>query len=106
MVLQRMGLENCEGNMWALQLKSVVSTKLQTPIAHFDDPLALEETLRCDEFSRNNHKLFKYIKGLKAIQGRRNRGGSVIFTNVEYVIQEVEKLHINRVKEIMISALN
>jgi hypothetical protein len=82
-----------------------VFTKLQTP-THYEDPLTIEETLRCDEFSRNNHKLFKYIKGLKAIQERRSGGGSVIFTNVEYVIQEVEKLHINRVKEIMISALN
>ena len=67
----------------------------------------LEEDQRCDEFSRNNHKLFKYIRGIKSIQERRGvGGGSVIFTNVEYVMQEVEKLHINRVKEIMISALN
>ena len=51
--------------MWAIQLKSVVATKLLSKGP--TDILYLEESLRCDEFTRNNHKLFKYIKQLQVL---------------------------------------
>jgi hypothetical protein len=100
MVLQRMGADQCESNMWAIQLRTVISTKLQGGV------LELEEPLRCDEFTRNNHKMFKYIKQLQVLQERRTGGQSILFTNVAYIFQEIEKTHINRVKDIMIAALN
>jgi hypothetical protein len=86
--------------MWAIQLRTVISTKLQGGV------LALEEPLRCDEFTGNNHKMFKYIKQLQVLQERRTGGQSILFTNVAYIFQEIEKTHINRVKDIMIAALN
>jgi hypothetical protein len=89
--------------MWAIQLRSVISTKLQ---GGDSDLLSLEEPLRCDEFNRNNHKMFKYIKQLQVLQERRVGGQSILFTNVAYIFQEIEKTHINRVKDIMIAALN
>jgi len=90
--------------MWAIQLQSVISTKLQGDSGV--DMLALEEPLRCDEFTRNNHKMFKYIKQLQVLQERRIGSQSILFTNVAYIFQEIEKTHINRVKDIMIAALN
>ena len=90
--------------MWAIQLQSVISTKLQGDSGV--DLLALEEHLRCDEFTRNNHKMFKYIKQLQVLQERRIGSQSILFTNVAYIFQEIEKTHINRVKDIMIAALN
>ena len=95
-----MGADQCESNMWAIQLRTVISTKLQ------GGDLALEEPLRCDEFTRNNHTMFKYIKQLQVLQERRTGGQSILFTNIAYIFQEIEKTHINRVKDIMIAALN
>jgi len=43
---------------------------------------------------------------LQVLQERRSGSQSIIFTNIAYILQEIEKTHINRVKEIMIQALN
>ena len=64
-----MGIDQCESNMWAIQLQSVISTKLLQ--SEDVDILTVEEPLRCDEFTRNNHKMFKYIKQLQILHERR-----------------------------------
>ena len=59
-----------------------------------------------EEFTRNNHKIYKYIKQLQAFQERRAQSSTILFTNIAYINQEIEKIHINKVKEMLLQALN
>ena len=56
LVLQRMGKEQCEQNMWAINLKNTVYDKLS------EEALNMGEAERNEEVIRNNHKIYKYIK--------------------------------------------
>jgi hypothetical protein len=51
-----MGKEQCEQNMWAINLKNTVYDKLS------EEALNMGEAERNEEVIRNNHKIYKYIK--------------------------------------------
>ena len=48
--------------MWAINLKKLVQEKLSDIEG---DPLVMSEDLRKDEFTRNNHKVYKILKQLQ-----------------------------------------
>ena len=66
----------------------------------------MTEEARMEEFTRNNHKIYKYLKQLQALQERRAQSSTILFTNIAYINQEIEKIHINKVKEMLLQALN
>lgn len=106
LVLQRMGQPNYESNMWAIHLKTLVQEKINIPQPF--DALTMTEESRREEFTRNNHKIYKYLKQLQGLQERRTVASrsTIIFTNIAYVNQEIEKMHINKVREMLLQALN
>jgi hypothetical protein len=99
-----MGLANCDSNMWAIHLKGLILQKIS--VSYSADPLLMNEDLRTEEFTRNNHKIYKYLKQLQALQERRASSPSILFTNIAYINQEIEKIHINKVKEMLLQSLN
>ena len=92
LVLQRMGLENCGRNVWAVALKEVVEGKGR------EQWLYMGEELRCAEVE-------KTLEGVK-MGILRIEKGLLMGAAVAFVVTEIERVHVNRVKEILIKALN
>jgi hypothetical protein len=96
-VLQRMGLDNCDKNVWAVALKDVITNKLK------EEMLFLGEDDRNAIISKNNELL---LKGIQSLQQQKDKESKHIFGAIQSVLAEIERVHINRVKEVLIKALN
>ncbi len=92
-----MGLENCDKNVWAVALKEIVIKKSKEQYFY------LSEEERNNIITRNNDNI---IKGIQAVLLLEQIKGEIIISSLSLVINDIEKIHINRVKEILIKALN
>lgn len=64
----------------------------------------MTEESRNAEINKNNERI---LKGIKSLQKKLQQGeGAILFGSINTILKEIEKIHINRVKEILIKALN
>lgn len=63
----------------------------------------MNEDLRNKEINHNNEKI---IKGFKRLNSRSKENGRLLLGSVSVIMNDIEKIHINRVKDILIKALN
>ncbi|TNV87572.1 hypothetical protein FGO68_gene2693 [Halteria grandinella] len=104
MIMQRMGLENCDSNMWAVSLKECVIEKVNAPSEMKNGQIFLmDEAPRNEILTQNNCFL---TRKLKRLSKKSPNPQSILFTNIAFFLQEIDKTHINKVKETLVSALN
>jgi len=104
MIMQRMGLENCDSNMWAVSLKECVIDKVNAPSEMKNGQIFLmDEAPRNEILTQNNCFL---TRKLKRLHKKSPNPQSILFTNIAFFLQEIDKTHINKVKETLVSALN
>eukprot|EP00347_Sterkiella_histriomuscorum_P005428 403356654 len=99
-VLHRMGLEHIETNVWAVALKDIIYTKSRI---NGDVILTMTEDARNVEINSNNEQM---LKSFISISKRAKEDGKQLFNSINVVLNEIEKIHINRVKDNLIKALN
>jgi hypothetical protein len=92
-----MGIDNCDKNVWAVALKEIVCNKSR------EEMLYISEEERNHIIHKNNELVFKAISN---IQNKEKDYGEILFINMNNIANEIVKIHINRVKEILIKALN
>ena len=106
-----MGPEASQGNMWAMTLRNLISKKCVSPDkASVESLLAMEDDARNKILNKSNSNIVKAVKSLeshmmKSYLGTLYTSQSILFTNVAYILQEVEKIHINKVRDMLVQAL-
>ena len=95
-----MGIENIEKNVWAVALKDIVFTKANM---NGIQVLNMNEEVRNVQISINNEKI---VKCLLSLHKRIKEDGSYLFNSINTVMNDIEKIHINRVKDHLIKGLN
>lgn len=102
MIMQRMGLENCDANMWAVTLKETVSSKIEIKGNNLN-VMQMEENERNELMSQFNCFIMRKVKRLAR---KMDNSKSILSTNIAFFLQEIDKTHINKVKEMLVMALN
>lgn len=95
-----MGLENCDKNIWAVALRDIVYKKFINSTGK--EALTYSEERRNQEIQANIQIIEKMIRALSKNENMDN----FINSTLSRVTKEIEKIHINRVKELLIKALN
>jgi hypothetical protein len=73
LVLQRMGLENCDTNLWAVNLKDVIATKIDLKVP--TEALLMEETERNELIQQRCCHVLKIVRALAGKSEQRKCEG-------------------------------
>jgi hypothetical protein len=98
MILQRMGGGACDVNMWAVALKDTVTQKISG--GGSEAVFEMEEAARKELITLNNCYITRKVKSIL------KKGESILFENIAFFLQEIDKTHINRVREMLVQVLN
>lgn len=94
-----------------MTLKNLISQKCVDPLkSSMESILAMEDYARNKVLNKANSQIVRAIKSLeahlmKAYQGILYTRQSILFTNVAYILQEVERIHISKVRDMLVQAL-
>lgn len=109
-----MGIEHIEANVWAKELREVIQAKAILKSNQLGEDLTdssqisemvlmMSEEARNLDISRNNESI---LKSLISISKRVKEEGKHLFAAINVVLNDIEKIHINRVKDNLMRALN
>lgn len=73
MILQRMGLDNCDKNVWAVALKEAVESKYKESI------LVINEEERTKLINKGNETI---MKGIQGVHSKDKGEGAAVFNGI------------------------